>query len=109
MQTQIAAYMSRYPTVPLTATDIAGGTGLTAGLVTATLARICAGEGRPYPVVREGRGKPLYRWVNDPSDVPACVAVLAEMIGYVTGADHDHAARLAGHVLELAKNDPMIP
>jgi hypothetical protein len=102
MQTAIAAYMSKFPNLPLPLADIAGGTGLTQSQVQLTLERILAGEARPYPITKTSRG---YRWITTLGDRHASVAVLAEMIGYCTGADPGRAAELASRVLRAAAED----
>ena len=96
LQTAIAAYMSRFPNLPLPIADIAAGTGLTQTQAQLMLERITAGEARPYPITKTSRG---YRWIKTAGDRAASVAVLAEMIGYVTGADAGQAEAMAVGVL----------
>jgi hypothetical protein len=105
LQTAIARYMARYPNLPLSAVDIAAAVDTTAAQAAAMLARIADGEARPYPIVRAPRG---YRWVGDPADVPACVSVLAETIGYITGASPGQAAELAEMVLRSAARPELV-
>jgi hypothetical protein len=97
LQSTIAAYMSKFPNLPLPLADIAAGTGLTQTQAQLILDRIVKGEARPYPITKTSRG---YRWITTAGDRPASVAVLAEMIGYVTGADHDQAKAMALGVLQ---------
>jgi hypothetical protein len=99
LQTRIAAYMSRQRTRKVSLDEICRAVNAERGATSLMMSRIVNGEARPYPIVRSGRAQ--YTWVHDPSDHPANLAVLAEIIGYVTGADHDQAAQLAGIVTRL--------
>jgi hypothetical protein len=96
LQTVIAGYMSKFPNLPLPLADIAAGTGLTQTQAQLMLDRIVAGEARPYPITKTSRG---YRWITTRGDRHASLAVLAEMIGYVTGADAGQAEAMARGVL----------
>lgn len=101
LQSRIAAYMSRQRTRQVSLDELCQAIpSANRAAISSVMARITAGEARPYPIVRSGRG--VYTWVHDPADRPAQLAVLAEIIGYVTGLDHDNAADLAGQVLRMA-------
>ena len=101
LQSVIAAYMSRQRTRRVTLDELCQAIpSANRNTLSVALSKIVAGEARPYPIVRSGRG--VYTWVHDPADRPAHLAVLAEIIGYMTGLDHDNAADLAGQVLRMA-------
>jgi hypothetical protein len=99
LQAALAGYLAAQKRRPVHLDELCQATRANRAAVSTVMARIVNGEARPYPVVRAGRG--TYLWVHDPADRPAIVAVLAEMIGYMTGAGHDEAAELAATVLKI--------
>lgn len=96
LQAAIAAYLAKTPGRPVPVDELAVNVKATSGMVSVILSRIVSGEARPYPIIRSGRGQ--YTWVHDPADHPAHLAVLTEMIGYMTG-DQAHAEVAAERVL----------